>query len=93
MWGFTSTLINETAKMLKEYITEAIKENPLKCEFFLPYVVDKIIKNNKGTVKVLETHEKWYGVTYSEDKGKVIEAISKMILEGKYPNKLWGYKR
>ncbi|WBW98890.1 nucleotidyltransferase family protein [Oceanirhabdus sp. W0125-5] len=89
MWGFNISLIEEISNLIEEFLTEAIKENPLKCEFFLPYVVDKIIKNNKGIVKVLQTHEKWYGVTYSEDKLKVMEAISKMILEGKYPNKLW----
>ncbi|MBI9013246.1 MAG: nucleotidyltransferase [Clostridiales bacterium] len=90
MWGFTGTILHEIDKLLPTYLKTAVRENPLKCEFFLPYVVDQVIKNNIGTVKVLHTNEKWYGVTYSEDKKKVMDAISSMIDSGKYPSKLWG---
>jgi len=89
MWGFTGTILKEINKLLPTYLKVAIREKPMKCEFFLPYVVDQVIKNNVGTVKVLHTNEKWYGVTYSEDKKKVMDAISSMIDSGKYPSKLW----
>lgn len=89
MWGFTEMILKEIDKLLPTYLETAIIDNPLKCEFFLPYVVDQVIKKNIGRVKVLHTDEKWYGVTYSEDKKKVMDAISLMIDNGKYPAKLF----
>lgn len=89
MWGFTETLTNEINLTLFDYLTNALKDNPLKCEFFLPFVVDQMIKQNKCSVKVLTTDEKWYGVTYSEDKEAVVKALANMTSSGKYPKFLW----
>ena len=61
----------------------------MKAEYFLPFVVDELIKENKARVRVLKTDEKWYGVTYKEDKEKVMDAIGQMIKGGKYPERLW----
>lgn len=92
MWGFTSTLLREIEVGLNEFLIEGLVSNPLKCEYYLPSVVDRMIKNEKSTVKVLTTDEKWYGVTYSEDKATVVSALGQMTSEGKYPDKLWEAK-
>lgn len=89
LWGFMPSLIDEIKNTISNFFEKAFKENPLKSEYYLPSVVDKMLKENKCKVKVLHTEEKWYGVTYFEDKVKVTEAINKMIAEGKYPEKLW----
>ena len=65
------------------------KDNMLKCEYFLPFVVDDLLKEGKISVKVMDTTEKWYGVTYKEDKQLVVDAIKKKIEDGIYPEKLW----
>ena len=65
------------------------QDNILKAEYFLPSVVDELIRENKADVKVLPCSEKWYGVTYKEDKEPVMAAIRKMVDDGAYPEKLW----
>lgn len=78
-----------------EYLKEDFKEffhrleDYEKQEFLIPEVIDKHIKNNDITVRVIETDSKWYGVTYREDKELVVEAIAKMIKDGVYPSNLW----
>ena len=57
----------------------------MKGEYFLPFVVDELLQEKKATVKVLKSEDKWYGVTYKEDKPVVMEAIRKMEEEGLYP--------
>lgn len=91
MWGFHQNIFKDLEKIMVAYLQEALKINPLKCEFFLPYIVDQALKNNKS-VLVLETSEKWYGVTYKEDKPKVVNAISELTLMGLYPEQLWERK-
>ncbi|MGN0601818.1 MAG: NDP-sugar synthase [Oscillospiraceae bacterium] len=87
MWGcppeFFDVLESEFVKFLKKY-----GDQP-KSEYLLPIVIDKLIKNGKADCKLLESHDKWFGVTYAEDKASVCEAISKLIKDGVYPEKLW----
>ena len=61
----------------------------LKSEYLLPTIVDKCIQSGEGSVKVLPTHDKWFGVTYQEDKPTVVAAIRELIRTGKYPEKLY----
>ena len=63
--------------------------NPLKSEYFLPFVVDEILKEDKAEVTVLESRDRWYGVTYKEDKETVVQAIRQLKAQGLYPEKLW----
>ena len=63
--------------------------NPVKCEYFLPFVVDELLKENRAEVTVLNTPDRWYGVTYKEDKQMVMDAIQGMKDAGIYPEKLW----
>lgn len=87
-WGFSKDIIDELDSRFSHFLTEN-KENLTKTEYFLPFVVDELIKENKARVKVLKTSEKWYGVTYKEDKETVVNAIRQMIKNGKYPERLW----
>ena len=73
-----------------KFLTENIEKNPLKCEFFLPFVVQEMIDEGSCTVKVLHTDDKWFGVTYKEDKEAVVNAIASKIAAGQYPEHLWG---
>lgn len=89
LWGFTPSFVAEVERRFSAFLDKAVIENPLKGEYFLPSVVSELIAEQKARVKVLHSHDKWYGVTYKEDKPVVVEAISKMTREGRYPDQLW----
>ncbi len=88
-WGFTESFVREMEERFPAFLDKALVENPLKGEYFLPGVVDQLIKEDKATVKVLHSHDKWYGVTYKEDKQSVVDALQSMKDKGLYPEKLW----
>lgn len=92
MWGFGASILRELKNRFSGFLDENLEKNPLKCEYFLPFVVDELLKEKKATVKVLKSMDKWYGVTYKEDKPVVVAAIQKMKDEGLYPQKLWEEK-
>ncbi len=77
-WGFTSDFINELDKRFPAFLEKGLDENPLKCEYFLPFVVDEVRKEGKADVKVLYTHDKWHGVTYKEDKPDIVKALKEL---------------
>ena len=85
MWGFSKSLLMELKAQFPAFLEEGLAANPMKCEFFLPTVVNNLIDADRATVTVLTSADKWYGVTYKEDKEVVVEAIRKMEEEGKYP--------
>jgi UTP-glucose-1-phosphate uridylyltransferase len=87
-WGFTTSIFNELEEKFPIFL-ENSKNNILKAEYFLPTVVDELIKAHKALVKVLPCSEKWYGVTYKEDKDTIVAAIKNMVDLGIYSNKLW----
>ena len=89
MWGFGASILQELKDCFAAFLDENLEKNPLKCEYFLPFVVDELLKEKKATVKVLKSMDKWYGVTYKEDKPVVVAAIQKLKDEGLYPQKLW----
>ncbi|MGF6376417.1 dTDP-glucose pyrophosphorylase [Clostridiales Family XIII bacterium PM5-7] len=88
-WGFTQSFVGEMEDRFPKFLEEALANNPLKGEYFLPGVVDQLIKEGKATVKVLKSEDKWYGVTYKEDKQNVVDALQAMKDKGLYPDKLW----
>lgn len=88
MWGFSESILQELKNRFAEFLEKGLKDNPLKCEYFLPTVVSDLLEENKATVEMLTSKEKWYGVTYKEDKPVVEKAIRKMKQEGKYPKYL-----
>lgn len=89
MWGFTSSFMQEIQNGFKAFLTEGLVNNPMKCEYYLPTVVSNLLDADKATVAVLTSKDKWYGVTYKEDKPVVVNAIKNMKETGLYPEKLW----
>ncbi len=87
-WGFSSMMMTELKNRFRAFF-EKNADNLLKCEYFLPFVVDELLKEGKVTVKVMDTTEKWYGVTYKEDKAVVMDALRQKVIDGIYPEKLW----
>lgn len=89
LWGFRPSILTELENRFTAFLTKSIPENPLKCEYFLPFVVDELLKEGKASVEVLTSADNWYGVTYKEDKQKVMDAIQALKDQGNYPEKLW----
>ncbi|MDO5538771.1 MAG: sugar phosphate nucleotidyltransferase [Eubacteriales bacterium] len=89
MWGFSRSMMDELEKGFPRFLKENLPVNPLKCEYFLPFAVDDLLKEGKASVQVLKTEDKWYGVTYKEDKPMVVKAIQSLKDAGLYPQNLW----
>ena len=87
-WGFSGMMMTELKNRFSAFLDKNA-DNPLKCEYFLPFVVDELLKEGKVSVKVMDTTEKWYGVTYKEDKAVVMDALRQKVLDDIYPEKLW----
>lgn len=90
MWGFTAGFLKEIENGFEAFLQKGLQENPLKCEYFLPAVVSNLLDEDRAAVKVLTTEDKWYGVTYKEDKPMVEQAIKNLKKSGLYPENLWG---
>lgn len=89
MWGFTESMMAEIQNRFAGFLAENLQKNPLKCEYFLPFVVDELLQENKAEVTVLKSRDRWYGVTYKEDKPAVMKAVQSLKDQGLYPQKLW----
>ena len=89
MWGFSGDFISEVEKSFGEFFEKTVPGNPLKAECYLPGVVDELLKADKATVKVLKSSDRWFGVTYKEDKPFVMDSVRALKEKGEYPEKLW----
>lgn len=89
MWGFSKSILEEIKKGFPDFLDKGLKENPMKCEYFLPAVVSRLLAEERAAVAVLTSRDKWYGVTYKEDKPVVEAAIRRMKEDGIYPQHLW----
>lgn len=89
MWGFTAGILDEIEREFAAFLEKGLAENPMKCEYFLPTVVSNLLEAGRASVAVLHSKDKWYGVTYKEDKPVVMDAIRKMKENGVYPDNLW----
>lgn len=87
MWGFKPSYFAHAQSQLKDFIQAHGQE--LKSEFYIPTLVDKLIKDKALEVKVLETNSTWFGVTYPEDKAMVQKSLDELINAGEYPYNLW----
>ena len=85
LWGFTASYVKECNARFAAVLEENLPKNPEKCEFFLPTVVSDLISEGKADVRVLDNSDKWYGVTYKEDKATVVEAFRALKAAGVYP--------
>ena len=89
MWGFTRGYLDEAMARFPAFLERTLQTNPLKGEFYLPTVVSQLLQEGKAKVRVLESKDKWYGVTYKEDKPVVVAALQSMRKAGIYPKALW----
>ncbi len=87
-WAFSNFMLDELYKRFPAWLDANLPVNPTKCEYFLPFVTNAMIKDGEGTVAVLPCHEQWYGMTYKEDFPTVVNAIKVLRDEGVYPEKL-----
>ena len=90
MWGYTPSFLKEIESRFPAFLDQALSGNTAKAEFFLPVTVSQLLAENKATVKVLTSPDKWYGVTYSADKPVVVAALKEKTEQGLYPDGLWG---
>lgn len=89
MFGFTQSMMKELKERFPVFLERELQKNPQKCEYFLPSVVSELIEEGKATVKVLKSTERWYGITYKEDKQAIVDAIQNLKDTGVYPEHLW----
>ena len=90
MWGYTPGFLTELETRFPNFLDTLAVANPAKAEYFLPLAVDQLLKENKATVKVLSSPDKWFGVTYAADKPQVVAALREKTAAGLYPDGLWG---
>ena len=88
MWGFTPSLFNELEIQFEEFMKDTSVDHH-QAEFFLPEVIDNLLKEQKATVRALSTNERWFGITHQEDKLGAKNEIIRLIQEGVYPDELW----
>ena len=89
LWAFRHSILDEMHTRFVDFLRDRVPANPLKAEYYLPSVPDALIREGKARVRVLETDERWYGVTYPQDLAAVQTAMAKLRGEGVYPEKLW----
>lgn len=87
LWGFQPTFYHHLKEQFKTFLEQ--QGDQKKSEFFIPYVVDTMIKDKQAVVKILPTDEQWFGVTYKEDKKQAVDQIQGLIKKGVYPERLW----
>ena len=87
-WGFREGMMEELEKRFPAWLDENLSVNPLKCEYFLPLVANALIQEHEGSVRVLNCHETWHGITYREDMDSVVSYIAALREQGVYPETL-----
>jgi hypothetical protein len=87
MWGFTPDLFKEGDKLFTKFLET--KGGEVKSEFYIPFIVNELITNNYATCRILSTPDKWFGVTYKEDREFVAQRVAQLVKEGAYPAPLF----
>lgn len=88
-WGFSTQMLEELYARFPAFLDKNLGANPLKCEYFLPFVANEQLEEGIASVRILDCNETWYGMTYREDLDSVRSAIADMKAKGIYPDKLW----
>jgi UTP-glucose-1-phosphate uridylyltransferase len=88
LWGFQPSVFDHLQREFNNFLRKGGNDN--KAEFFIPFVVDELVESGQASVKVLKSHDQWFGITYREDKPKAIARVNSLIKAGTYPEKLWG---
>ena len=87
MWGFTPDYFSLSEEVFEKFLEQNINE--LKKEFYIPYAVDILLKENSYRCEVLSTDSRWFGVTYKEDRPGVVAKFAELVKKGVYPTPLW----
>lgn len=88
MWGLPASFMKVLEEEFPVFLS-GLKEGDVKAEFLLPEIINQKVREGKATVKVLETPDKWFGVTYREDKQNVVDSLKELIAQGAYPERLY----
>lgn len=88
-WGFTPDYFEHSLAYFKEFLSDPKNQENLKSEFFIPLMVDHLIKTGQATCEVLPTTSKWFGVTYPEDRPDVVAKLAKLHADGQYPDQMF----
>ncbi|MDR2487341.1 MAG: nucleotidyltransferase [Clostridiales Family XIII bacterium] len=88
-WGFTERFLDEIDAGFPAFLSNEARRDPLGAEYLLPVKVDQLLQAGCASVKVLPTDDRWYGVTYKEDRAAVVDALQSMKDQGLYPERLW----
>ena len=89
MWGFQQSIFDILEEGFGPFFEKQVTKDALKSEYLLPEVVGEMINEQKGRVSVIKTSDKWFGVTYKEDKQMVVNAVERLKAAGVYPEHLW----
>lgn len=89
MWGLPVRFLEELEHGFPKFL-DGLKPEDIKAEYLLPKIIDDLVQEGKAKVRVLDTPDKWFGVTYQEDKQAVVDAIRGLIRDGVYKEKLFG---
>ncbi len=84
-WGFRHSMMDELEKRFPAWLEENLRSDPLKCEYFLPFVANALIQEGEGRIRVLNCHETWHGITYREDMDSVVAHLASLHGQGVYP--------
>ena len=87
-WGFGKSMLRELQGRFPAWLDENLPKNPLKCEYFLPFVANSIIKEGMGSIRILNCRETWHGITYKEDMDSVVNYLAELRRRGVYPEAL-----
>ena len=87
-WGFGKSMLRELQNRFPAWLDENLPQNPLKCEYFLPFVANSIIKESMGSIRILNCRETWHGITYKEDMDSVVNYLAELRRQGVYPEAL-----
>lgn len=89
MWGFPAKAMEAFEEKFVNFLENDVPDKPQTAEYFLPFVVNDLLKEDRAEVSVLTSEDKWYGVTHKEDKEVVTNAMKNLAENGTYPNPLW----
>lgn len=89
VWGFTPGFTPALEEEFRRFFREDVPGSPEKAEFYLPFAVNALLERGQAQVRVLPSQDKWYGMTYQQDRQAVVDAIAQMTAQGQYPSPLW----
>ena len=88
-WGFTPKIFDQLEPVFSDFLKESLPDNPMKCEHVIPTAIGTLVSEGRCNVRMLSSTDKWFGVTYQEDKPEVVARIAEKKASGEYPDVMW----